>query len=163
MLLARLSNKVAIGHPAACWVWKGAKDSKGYGQIARRGRLLSAHRLMYATFRSPLRPKDDWLHHLCENPLCVNPYHLEIVTPKEHKDAHAPSHCSRGHKLERKNNGVQYCRICRNERQVRNRRARFAEDPAYADHFRAVDRDRARVRNAAKKDAAARPDSVTIK
>jgi hypothetical protein len=28
------------------------------------------------------------IHHTCENPACIEPSHLEAVTPRQHREAH---------------------------------------------------------------------------
>lgn len=62
-----------------CWVWQGALDRDGYGRIGYEGRTFAAHRISY---RQWVRPIPSWLQldHLCRNPSCVNPAHLEAVT-----------------------------------------------------------------------------------
>lgn len=65
-----------------CWMWQRARCRKGYGQIARDGRLCRAHRLYYEDFIGPIPPALV-IDHLCENPACVNPGHLEAVTNTE--------------------------------------------------------------------------------
>ena len=60
-----------------CWVWQRAMTRGGYG--FRQG---PAHRYVYERERGPI-PDDLTLDHLCRNPGCVNPDHLEPVTSAE--------------------------------------------------------------------------------
>jgi hypothetical protein len=65
-----------------CWPWPGAKTPRGYGSansttVGCRSRL--AHRIVYTAEKGPI-PPDMTLDHLCRNPPCVNPLHLEPVT-----------------------------------------------------------------------------------
>jgi hypothetical protein len=62
-----------------CWVWTRARDANGYGALGRNGKTLSAHRFVYEQLIGPV-PDALELDHLCCNPACVNPDHLEPVT-----------------------------------------------------------------------------------
>lgn len=46
------------------------------------GRTFCAHRLLYELLVEPV-PDDLQMDHLCRTPTCVNPSHLEPVTPRE--------------------------------------------------------------------------------
>lgn len=68
-----------------CWNWLGAKDRKGYGAFSTGGRGASntyAHRWSYVALIADI-PDGLQLDHLCHNPSCVNPWHLEPVTREE--------------------------------------------------------------------------------
>lgn len=56
--------------------------SKGYVLLQRGGRSVKAHRAIYARWIGKI-PDGMQLDHLCRNPSCVNPAHLEPVTSKE--------------------------------------------------------------------------------
>lgn len=66
----------------ACWLWSGA-IRKAYPTLAMRRPGVPhplqhyAHRVMLAHFE-PLRPEHE-AEHLCCNPRCVNPDHLEPI------------------------------------------------------------------------------------
>lgn len=67
-----------------CWLWTGALDRDGYGElfsIPGRGRVRP-HRLSYEWARGEI-PPGMVTDHLCRVRNCVNPDHLEIVTPSE--------------------------------------------------------------------------------
>ncbi len=65
-----------------CWVWMGARKPSGYGKFGREGKYIAAHRWFYERARGPI-PAKMVLDHLCRNPPCVNPDHLEAVTNAE--------------------------------------------------------------------------------
>jgi len=67
-----------------CWLWLGAADETGHGSIRRKGsgKNTTAHRYFYERYRGPIAPGLQ-IDHLCRNPRCVNPQHLEAVSLTE--------------------------------------------------------------------------------
>jgi len=61
-----------------CWIWTGAKNRDGYGEIKVGKSNLRAHRLSYAMINGD--PAELVIDHLCRNRACVKPNHLEAVT-----------------------------------------------------------------------------------
>lgn len=91
-----------------CWLWMGAKW-KGYGQFGVQQSpgvwpLRKAHRVAYELIVGPI-PDGMQLDHLCRNPSCVNPDHLEPVTNRENglrgvsiaATNAKKTHCPQGH------------------------------------------------------------------
>ncbi len=80
----RFWAKVDRRGPDDCWSWLAGKDQDGYGYfwVGNGRRLCRAHRVAYELLIGSI-PKGLELDHLCRNPPCVNPAHLEPVTTRE--------------------------------------------------------------------------------
>jgi hypothetical protein len=114
---------------AGCWLWTGARTTAGYGLFNPTSRKpVYAHRYAFALIKGPV-PGGKQLDHLCRNPGCVNPDHLEPVTNRENSlrglnpnvIAHLEKRCRKGHALTPENtyvNGGNYrpgqarCKLC---------------------------------------------------
>lgn len=84
---------VKVQKTDTCWLWTGAKNDQGYGQIKGNRKLIYAHR--YSLYlKTGIFPKLFVLH-LCDVPHCVNPDHLregsqqENMTDAVNKGRHA--------------------------------------------------------------------------
>lgn len=121
-----------LGH---CWIWTGSKSSLGYGQIKVNGHIRYAHRIVWeqTTGAPPALPLD----HLCRVPSCVNPSHLEPVTPGENarrspiiQAQKNKRFCINGHDRTGVNevhySGRRFCRQCMYESIKRYQRRRRA-------------------------------------
>jgi hypothetical protein len=96
--LRLLANSAADpDNPQACWVWTGTRCRQGYGRLSYRvagrdPRLMTAHRAMLEEVTDATFPLDEG-GHLCFNPGCIHPDHLEVQTPafnKSERRGYAP-------------------------------------------------------------------------
>lgn len=75
--------KVDRRGPNECWNWTGARKAPHkYGNLTRRGQVISAHRFAFELANGPL-PEGLWALHSCDNVLCCNPAHIYAGTPKQ--------------------------------------------------------------------------------
>lgn len=82
-LPARIRDRVRIDAASDCWLWIGARNERGYGRLSADGRLQGAHRVVYELLQAKIPAETPHMDHLCCHPPCVNPKHLEPVTPQE--------------------------------------------------------------------------------
>ena len=118
----RIFKKIKFGD--GCWEWQNSIQSNGYGKVLYNNKMRWAHRVVYELLVGPI-PGNRELDHLCRNPKCVRPEHLEVVTHKENMrrspfsapDFHrAKTHCPSGHPYSGSNlivyHRMRYCRKC---------------------------------------------------
>jgi len=117
-----------------CWEWTGAKqsdDPSDYGVFGIGGKNIGAHRFAWENLVGPI-PEGFVIDHLCRNKPCVNPDHLEPVTPGENirrgalpfiakERGRRITECLRGHAYTPENTlinnyGTRGCRTCRDDR-----------------------------------------------
>ncbi len=133
-LATRFWAKAFMAGPDDCWPWLGYKQPSGYGKFrigsnADGSRKMElAHRLAWVLFYGDDIPPGMQIDHLCRNRGCVNPSHLEVVTPQENtirgtaaqrtRETRALiTHCPQGHPYAGDNlhlspSGKRRCRAC---------------------------------------------------
>ena len=130
-----LPRALAALPSAACVLWTGALDRRGYGRQRVGQRRIMAHRVVWELLVGPI-PDGATLDHLCRTPACVNPAHLEPVSQRENVlrgEAPAAQNarketCDRGHRFDYTNSrGERICRRCRTLRR-KAWAARVADD-----------------------------------
>ena len=138
--LRRFWSKVKVTE--GCWIWQAGSNGIGYGafHIKRDGEWtkILAHVYCYQVHKGPV-PNGLELDHLCRNPPCVNPQHLEPVTKQVNvirgnagaaNWCRKKTHCLRGHPFDATNTyldkrGRRGCKICRREQsRISNQKAR---------------------------------------
>lgn len=114
-----------------CWNWpENRLTNCGYGIFGFDGGSVLAHRFS-AQFTKGLRGPPFVVDHVCGNPRCVNPTHLEEVTQSENVKRgvvragprESATHCKRGHPFDDENtyrlNGARWCRSCSSVRKLK--------------------------------------------
>lgn len=107
-----------------CWTWTAAKHRRGYGAfVIRKGVVVQAHRLAYELTNGAI-PAEYEIDHLCFNPSCVRPEHLQLISPPDHRQqggdrrraqAAQQTHCKHGHPLDIVRSGRRRCSVCLRE------------------------------------------------
>ena len=116
-----------------CWEWPfhRKKGVHSYGQFGHEKRTYMAHRVAYEMAHGEIPPGFE-IDHLCRNPGCVNPNHLQAV-PKKINIVRGvgptavnarKQFCVHGHEFTPENTyirsgGNRACRACTNEIQRR--------------------------------------------
>lgn len=133
----RIFGRVVAGR-GGCVIWTGAVTREGYGKVRFNGRDTTPHRAAYALTAASV-PDGLEVDHLCHtrdascpggptclHRRCVNPYHLEPVTPRENtlRSPNSPpgansrrSECPEGHPYDDENTrirpaGHRECKTC---------------------------------------------------
>lgn len=118
-ILQRFMSHVEVTE--SCWLWMAQRSPLGYGRFySGKPGTTVAHRWLWQELNVPL-PQCLTIDHLCRNPSCVNPDHLDPVTQAINTWRgqnpmmlrHQSLRCSRGHLkigLQRKDG---HCRECR--------------------------------------------------
>ena len=121
-----------------CWIWRGHRIKKGgYGRLTGKKGTALVHKMVWENLLGTV-PLGMCLDHLCRVTNCVNPAHMEVVTPEENTRRGLPfrkvqTHCKRGHPLSGANlyigtGGRRTCRICHAQKSaesIARRRERF--------------------------------------
>jgi hypothetical protein len=132
-LSARLEAHSTPEPNTGCVLWFGGGAPNGYGHIGIKKKTRLAHRVSYELARGPI-PHGLQLDHLCRVRCCINPDHLEPVTPRENVRrgdmlkvmrarkgwygvGRRVAHCKHGHDyavhgVARPNGGKRYCAEC---------------------------------------------------
>jgi len=102
-----------------CWLWTASQAQTGYGQFYYNYKNYKAHRFSYEFYKGAI-PEGLYIDHLCHIALCVNPEHLEAVTPLVNAQRGYKAlrkYCLHGHEFTEENTyirkqGSRMCRTC---------------------------------------------------
>lgn len=84
----KIMSNVIINHDTGCWEWQGGTSGKGrgggYGRMSLDGATVATHICMWINFFGMIPPKKQ-IDHKCNNRLCCNPDHLQMLTHKQNQ------------------------------------------------------------------------------
>jgi hypothetical protein len=133
-----------INKTDTCWLWTGKIDTRGQGygvftyKVGGKPKTVGAHRFAYELWVGPI-PSGLSIDHVydrgCRFTHCVNPAHLEPITPAEQNRRYyiRQTHCKWGHEFTPENTrlspeGHRLCKICTRRRTAASYRKSHPED-----------------------------------
>jgi hypothetical protein len=104
-ILASLDQNIAYGAKDECWLWTGTTMDPSAGRAkdyrlpvisafdpldASTARKTTAYRVVFMLYKGPI-PEGMTVDHICWNPLCCNPDHLQLLTVAENSARKDPA------------------------------------------------------------------------
>ena len=102
-ILAKIKSRLSVidlgyqvnGVSSPCHIWQGPTSGNGrgggYGRMCLNGTTVAVHIVVFTHYFGYIPPKKQ-IDHLCNNRLCCNPDHLEMVTHKTNQKRRAARH-----------------------------------------------------------------------
>jgi len=85
--------------PGKCWIWQKSTDKFGYGVVGFKHICTRAHVLSCEAKNMRRTKNGEIVRHLCDNPPCCNPDHIEFGSNKENSNDIVLSGSSKSFKL----------------------------------------------------------------
>lgn len=87
-IIGKIMERVEIDEQTGCWNWQGPTSGEGrgggYGRMCLDNQTVAVHIVSFTHFNGYV-PGKKQVDHVCENRLCCNPAHLELVTHLENQ------------------------------------------------------------------------------
>ena len=84
----KIMARVRIDKDTGCWNWTGPTSGSGrgggYGRMSLDGQTVAVHIVMFCNFFGFI-PGKKQIDHKCNNRICCNPDHLEMLTHKQNQ------------------------------------------------------------------------------
>lgn len=87
-VIEKIKERVVVDEKTGCWNWQGPTSGNGrgggYGRMYLDGQTVAVHIVMFTHVHGYI-PGKLQVDHICENRLCCNPDHLDLVTHLENQ------------------------------------------------------------------------------
>ena len=87
-VIGKVMARVVVNEATGCWEWQGPTSGDGrgggYGRMFLDGQTCAVHLVVYTHFNGYITGKKQ-VDHTCDNRICCNPNHLELVTHLENQ------------------------------------------------------------------------------
>lgn len=91
-VIGKIMSRIIIDPKTECWEWQGPNSGNGrgggYGRMCLDGQTVAVHLVSYTHFYGYI-PSKKQVDHICNNRICCNPAHLELVTHKQNQKRRA--------------------------------------------------------------------------
>lgn len=117
VILSTLEEGRVVAGPNGCIIWTGSRQHGGYGQLRVKMKMKRANRVACEEAHGPPPEGKPYALHSCDNPPCVNGYHLRWGSNSDNMQDRrergrartantGKTHCKRGHGFTEENTYV---------------------------------------------------------